>query len=192
MEKKYRPCTCLYCGETLDRNTEEWTVCSGRYAHKECYEKEQKRKAQEQQKQTEEKLAKALAIEEEKNTRAKIHAMVKDSCGPVYSFMKVNRQIKQYLEEGKTMSGILGTVKYYYKIKKGDIAATNGGIAFVEWEYQHASEYYSKKKRLQKQIEETDDNLIEKYIQKQKEKPPMCPARYKTQKPKRITYFQLD
>ena len=53
-----------------------------------------------------------------------------------------NKQIKDFLAEGYTASGILKTLIYGYEIKHNDISKAMGGIGIVPYVYKQALDYY--------------------------------------------------
>ena len=174
----YRPCKCVYCGETLDRNTEEWEQApSNRYAHKTCYDKKQK-ELQEQK--------------TEREYRAKIHEKIKEVCGIQYVKTKTEKQIKKYLEEGMTAVGIFKALEYWYDIKKSDPAEAKGGIGIVPYIYHDSNLYWEKQNAIKAQNTNTNDDLIEDYLTIQDSLPRQCNHKERIVKPKRKTFFMLD
>lgn len=56
---------------------------------------------------------------------------------------RIRKQIKEYVEDYHfTYSGILNTLKYWYEIKKNDIAKSNGALGIVPYVYQQAYDYF--------------------------------------------------
>lgn len=119
---------CLYCKKDFDANQEEYVKPrANRYAHKECAKKEELRQ----------------------KTLEQIHEKMQHILGVNYSSQKINKQIKKFLEEGKTEVGILQTLEYWYDIKKNTPEKANGGIAIVDWVYGEAMNYFYNKRQYQ-------------------------------------------
>lgn len=110
---------CKYCKESFDTEQEEYKKESNRYAHLKCWEEQQKK------------------VE----YTEKIHKKMRDLLGEGYSRNKVDRQIKEYLDEGKTASGIFHTLEYWYDVKKADPSKAYGGIGIVPHIYLEARTY---------------------------------------------------
>lgn len=174
---RYRPCKCVYCGEPLDRNTEEWEqIPSGRYAHKTCYDKKQ---TELQEQQTERKY------------KAKIHEKIKDVCGIQYIRAKVESQLKECLGKGMTAEDVFKALEYWYDVKKGDPAGAKGGIGIAQYIYPEAKAYWEKQAAMKVQNADADDNLIKDYLAVQNSLPRQCNHREHIVKPKRKTLFML-
>lgn len=121
-------CKCVYCQMEFDRDKLPYVqVNARRYAHKECAEKFQVNKTQNELDYD------ALADYIEK------------LFGVGYVSARVAKQIKDCREiYGYTYSGMLGTLIYWYEIRKAPIDKANGGIGIVPYIYDQAKEYYSK------------------------------------------------
>lgn len=135
---KARLVKCKYCGEMLDRDTEEYVQISNRYAHKKCHEEfqaAQQAKAQE---------VKTKRIEQ-KNDITPILDFIWELCNKKnVDFGKVQLQINRYLTENMTASGILKTLNYYYIIKGNKNNIEEMGIGIVPYYYNEAKVYYAK------------------------------------------------
>lgn len=174
----YKKCKCVYCGEPLDRNTEEWKPApAGRYAHKKCFDDRQAR-LQEQQ--------------EEREYRSKIHEKVKEVCGIEYVKSRTEKQIKEYLSEGKTAKGIYKTLEYWYDIKHSDPSEAHGGIGIVPYVYGQAQKYWQDQTEKKQINAEIHDESVQIYLDIQKASPRQCNYKGKITKPKRRTIFKLD
>lgn len=96
-----------------------------RYAHKECYEKNQKNS--EKQELDKQKLLEYLEI--------KFHNISNNT--------KIKAQLKDYINNKNfTYSGIYKTLYYFYDIKKNPIDKANNGIGIVPYIYKEAHDYY--------------------------------------------------
>lgn len=134
------PVKCLYCGQEFYRSEVEWVKPrANRYAHKECAKKE----------------------ETKQGVVLQIHAKMKNILGTNYNKMKIDKQIKSLLKEGKTEIGILRTLEYWYDIKESSAAQANGGIGIVSYVYGEAMNYYDRQKKYKEMRENID---IDSYI----------------------------
>ena len=118
--------TCIYCKGKFDREKVPFQkVSERRYAHLTCYTDAQNNKTKEEKDKE--------ALEQYINEEMKL-----DVNNP-----KIRSQIKRFLEEYHyTYSGILNTLKYWYDVKKSDLAQANGGIGIVPYKYKEAYEYF--------------------------------------------------
>lgn len=156
---------CLYCNKEFDANSEEYVKPrANRYAHKECAEKEELRQGIVNQ----------------------IHEKMQKLLGATYNSQKINREIKRFCNEGKTESGILRTLEYWYDIQGHTPEKANGGIAIVEWVYGDAMTYYKRMNDYKKMQEatSTQDYITDTKTLIFKPKP--------IQKPKGVKLFNLE
>lgn len=175
---KYKLCKCVYCGESLDRNTEEWeTTPNHRYAHKKCFDQKMQEKKEKQ---------------EIAQYKIKIHEKVQEVCGVSYVKTRTEKQIKQYLLEGKTAEGIYKTLEYWYDIKHGDPAEAHGGIGIVPYIYEEAIQYWNKQEHMKQTGMSIPQEQINQYVNSYNGLPRKCPPRAKVTKPLRTIYFILD
>lgn len=118
--------TCVYCGERFNRDKEPTTQISARrYAHKECAEKHEASKSQ-----------------EEKDLEA-LEKYIMQLFDEPYVNARVRKQLKEYKEQYHfTYSGILKTLIYFYEIKGNSIEKANGGIGIIPFVYNDALKYY--------------------------------------------------
>lgn len=121
-----RKCKCYYCGEVFDRDKEPYEqVTAARYAHKRCAEKH------------------AQTLSKNEQDYNALIQYVEKLFGIGYVSVKVIRQIKEYREQyGYTYNGMLGTLVYWFEIKKGSIEKANGGIGIIPWQYEEAKNYF--------------------------------------------------
>lgn len=118
--------TCVYCGERFNRDKEPTTqVSARRYAHKECAEKHEASKSQ-----------------EEKDLEA-LEKYIMQLFDEPYVNARVRKQLKEYKEQYHfTYSGILKTLIYWYEIKGNSTEKANGGIGIIPYVYNDALKYY--------------------------------------------------
>ena len=117
---------CCYCSQTFDRDKVKDCVPVGRrYAHKDCYEKKQSEKTQ-----------------EEKDLEA-LEGCIKKLFSTDFINPRIRKQIKDYVEQYKyTYTGITKTLMYFFEVKKNPIEKANGGIGIVPYVYKDAHNYY--------------------------------------------------
>lgn len=135
---------CPICGETFDANATEFVMIGRRYAHKECFEKKEAAKTQEEKdKEALEKYILKLFNE------TRISA-------------KVRRQMNKYRDEdGYSYSGMLKALVYFYEIKENPIDKANGGIGIIPYVYKDAYNYYY---ALWLANQKNEHKLIEQYV----------------------------
>ena len=123
-----RKCKCVYCKAEFDRDKLPYVqVANLRYAHKECAERNQVQKSQQE-----------VEYDNLVNYIEKLF-------GIGYVSAKVAKQIKDYRElYNYTYSGMLGTLVYWYDVKQAPLDKANGGIGIVPYIYEQAKEYYAK------------------------------------------------
>lgn len=83
--------------------------------------------------------------------------------------VKVYQQMSSYYERGISYADMLLALKYFYEIKKGDIAKSQGGIGIVPYIIEEAKEFATLEKIEQdKLIQKFEENALEqketKYI----------------------------
>lgn len=147
---------CYYCGERFDANQVPFVqVNSRRYAHKECAEKAQNEKSQEE---------KDLALLEE---------YIKNLFDISQLTPKIRKQISTYhTEKNYSYSGIYKTLKYWFEVKGNSIDKANGGIGIVPYTYDQAFRYW---RALWEAQQQNEDIKVEEFVSKTKEihiKPP--------------------
>lgn len=119
---------CVFCGLTFDRDKEPYSeVGARRYAHKACFERNESNKTQ-----TEKDYADLVNYIQQLFNIPDITA-------------KIAKEIKDMREKYKyTYSGILGTLVFWFEVKKAPLEKANGGIGIVPYVYDQAKEYYQK------------------------------------------------
>lgn len=100
-----------------------------RYWHKECYDKKQ----------------------EYDNYYNMIHDYCKKKYKNKYYKSRIDTQIKELLDDGKTISGIYRTLVYWYDVKGGEVEKSYGSIRIVNYIYDEAMDYYKNKLLLEQQ-----------------------------------------
>lgn len=127
---------CLYCKKLINKTDKD--VIKFRvncFAHISCKQKEDERK---------------------KTPEEELYLYIIDLFNVDAVPLKVKRQISQYVKEyNYTYSGILGTLKYCYEIKKNSLEKANGGIGIVPYLYQEARSYYARLYELQNKNKDT-------------------------------------
>ena len=120
------PVICYYCGQRFDRDKEPTVqVSARRYAHKECAEKHQVEKSQDE-KDLEELEQYIMKLFDEPFVNARI-----------------KKQIKDYKTQyNYTYSGMLKSLIWFYEIKGNSTEKSNGGIGIIPFIYQDALNYY--------------------------------------------------
>lgn len=119
---------CPKCGETFDRDIIQAVRINGRrYGHAKCYPDNNNF---------------VPLVEKKVSEEQKIKNYAKSILKEQYVAARVNKQIKDFLAEGYTASGILKTLIYWYEIKHNDISKAMGGIGIVPYVYKQALDYY--------------------------------------------------
>ena len=119
---------CPKCGETFDRDIIQAVRINGRrYGHAKCYPDNNNF---------------VPLVEKKISEEQKIKNYAKSILKAQYVAARVNKQIKDFLAEGYTASGILKTLIYWYEIKHNDISKAMGGIGIVPYVYKQALDYY--------------------------------------------------
>ena len=162
------PVTCYYCGVKFDRDKEPTVqVSARRYAHKECAEKYNEQKS-----------------EEEKDLESLEQYIMKLFDEPFVN-ARVKKQIKDYQKQyGYTYSGMLKALIWFFEVKGNSTEKANGGIGIIPYVYKDAYNYYYNLYLAQIVNQEKD---IEQYQTKVREiviQSPKAP-------PKRIRLFDL-
>jgi hypothetical protein len=123
-----RKCKCLYCGLEFDRDKLPYVqVTNTRYAHKECHAKVEANKTQ-----------------DEKDYSA-LTDYIEKLFGIGYVSAKIAKQIRDYrVAYNYTYSGMLGTLIYWFEVKKAPIDKANNGVGIIPYVYDQAKEYYMK------------------------------------------------
>lgn len=162
---KSRPVKCPMCGESFYREDEPgYQMVSNRYYHKKCFQEKQ---------------------ENEKYKRY-IHDYCKKLFGTGYSKRRIDTQIKELVDEGKSISGIYRTLVWHYEHNHGDISKANCGIRIVGYVYGQAATYYKK----QYEIEHNQAAYLSNQQEVPEETYYISPTPIK--RPTRVKLFELD
>ena len=117
---------------------------------------------------------------------------MKELLGDEYVKTKVDKQIKEYKQEGKTSENILKALEYWYDIKKNSIEQANGGIGIVGYIYKEALDYFNNKERIQKQTDGISPEVIDNIVAQQSRESGISIKRENLKKPRKKLYFRLN
>ena len=129
MKKVAHPVICSICGKRFDRDVEQ-AVKTGarRYAHYKC--------------KPDGELVPLAEKPEQNPDLAKLKEYISKKYGDKARWPLINKQIKDYLAKGYSLSGLLKSLIWFYDIKGNSIEKSNGGIGICEFAYQDAYNYY--------------------------------------------------
>lgn len=114
---------CKVCGITFDRDKEEAVPVGGRrYAHAHCVENYER--------------------PQEEIDLENLHAYLKELFKDNYDYLPLNKQIEAYVKQGYKVSGILGSLIYFYDIQGNSVAQSKNRIGIVPYVYLDAKRYY--------------------------------------------------
>lgn len=171
-QKALRSVKCYYCNKEVDRTLGFGyrQLPNKRWAHDNCAESHAKKE----------------------NPDNKIHKKMKELLGDGYVKTKIDKQIKEYKQEGKTSENILKALEYWYDIKKNSVEQANGGIGIVGYIYKDALEYFNNKERIQKQTNEISPEIIDNIVAQQNRESGVSIKKENLKKPRKKLYFRLD
>ena len=159
---------CLFCGEQFYREEVEFVQVKNRYAHKECFDK-----------------AEASKSQEEKDLK-ELEEYIMKMFNETFVNARIRQQIKRMREQyNYSYSGILKSLIYFFEIRRNPIEKANGGIGIVPYVYEDARKYYYDLYMAQKRNE---DKKVGELVSKGREikiKPPI-------RKPREIKLFDLE
>ena len=117
---------CSVCGVRFDRDKIQ-AVKSGarRYAHQACFPQ-----------------GEIVPLPQKDEDLVKLENYIQQLLGEEYNKARVNKQIKDFVAEGYTLSGILKSLIYFYEVKGNSRDKANGGIGIVPYVYKDAYHYY--------------------------------------------------
>lgn len=129
---------CLLCGEQFDANVEPYVKPrANRYAHKKCYEEIMKPRID-----LEQYICQLFDY---------------DSLPSI-----VQKQIDDYVRYNHyTYQGIINALKYFYEVKHGDIAKSNGRIGIVPYVYEEAIQYNLSLMETHEKLQETKQLVLD-------------------------------
>ncbi|MBO7212711.1 MAG: hypothetical protein J6V44_17140 [Methanobrevibacter sp.] len=142
--------TCVYCKNRFDRDKQPFvTVSTRRYAHQACSMTDDQKKAK------------------EVKDKEELDEYIKQLFKTTYVDARIQKQIKQYVEEYNfTYSGIKKALIYFFEIKGNSINKNNGGIGIVPYVYQNAYNYYL---ALWQAQQKNSDKVLQDYVPNIKE-----------------------
>lgn len=137
---------CVYCGQKFDANIEPYVKVKNRYAHKKCADDR---------------------IPKEEKDKARLEEYLKQLYGEELLDQKLILQAEKYHNDyGYTYSGMIGTLKFFYEIKKNPIDKDRNTLGIIPWVYRDAQLYYSE---LKTALLLNKDKNINDYIPKEKD-----------------------
>ena len=117
---------CSVCGARFDRDKVQAVKYSARrYAHQTCFPQ-----------------GEIVPLPQKDENLVKLEDYVQKLLGDDYNKARVNKQIKDYVAEGYSLSGILKSLIYFYEVKGNSKDKANGGIGIVPYVYKDAYNYY--------------------------------------------------
>lgn len=120
---------CAKCGIAFDTNTTQAVKISARrYGHASCF--------------PDNKDLVPLENNVENLDLIKLKEYITSKYGDKARWPLINKQIKDYLAKGYSLSGILKSLIWFYDIKGNNIDNSNGGIGIVDFCYQDSFNYY--------------------------------------------------
>lgn len=121
---------CSICGEKFDRDLVQ-AVRTGarRYAHATCDPSNKD-------------LVPLVKKPGQDPDMVKLREYITNKYGDKARWPLINKQIKDYVAKGYSVSGILKSLVYFYDVKGNSIDGSNGGIGIVDYTYQDAYNYY--------------------------------------------------
>ena len=96
-----------------------------------------------------------------------------------FNFVKVRRQWESFLKNKMTAKGMYFALKYFYEIKKNDVAKSENGIGIIPHIYEDSRDYWTERERrdrgivaaIEQQIKEAQSqNIINVRVKKVKRK----------------------
>ena len=102
----------------------------------------------------------------------------------------VERQIAEYLDEGKTLSGIYNSMLYWFDVRQEDPSKAKGGIGIVSYVYAEAQKHYRDKARNERKYTGIDDK-VDEMIEFRDVPRRICNTSEPTTKPRGTSYFDL-
>lgn len=130
-----------------------------RYYHLQCYE--------ERIKQDEEKERKKKQKEKENEDRKKIFDYMNANTTRQINYPVVNQQLKKLLKNGRTYSGILGTLKF---LEETNTNFDPYSLAWVDENYEAAKSFFNNRKKIRQQIIKKSKTTRECVVVKKQEK----------------------
>lgn len=123
---------CKICGNKFYREEEDFVQVGRYYCHKKCYN------------------------ESDEQILEEIHKYCKEKYGNLYSKQRINKQIKELQEEGKTLNGINGALRYWYDIRGGDVSKSCGSIRIVSYIYGEYLDWVIQRNKIKEKEEQLE------------------------------------
>ena len=117
---------------------------------------------------------------------------MKDLCGEEYSAARINKQIKQFEEDGLNVKGIYKSLIYWYDVKKNNPSQANGGIGIVPYIYNDVRKYYQAEKERKTRYAGLDDTIQEEIKERDSYQARPCVRPKEIRPPKRLNFFHLE
>ena len=124
---------CPICNQKFDRDVEPYVkVSARRYAHANCVQDENKE------------VIKPVVTEEvqDKIEKQKLNNLIDEIFLKKCNWPTIQIEIKKFIKDGYTYSGIRKALYYWYVIKGNSSALANGHLGIVPHIYDEASAYY--------------------------------------------------
>lgn len=142
---------CLICGQSFDRDKEDYMKMGRRYAHRHCFD--------------------TLPVAEQEQYLApdRLYQYIKKlfnfSAVPTAVFFAAEQSVKS---KGMTYDGLYNAFKYAYEVLKKQKPMNNNVFGIIPYVYEEAQKYYSQKDTTRKEniakVEELRNNLDEEKI----------------------------
>ena len=116
---------CPICGQYFSRSEAPFIHLKNRYYHQSCYDARENEKS------------------EEEREKEKLVEYIKKLFGIPTLTVKINKQLKDYIEvKNYSYEGIRKTLIYWFELKGNSIEKANGGIGIVPYCYEQALAYW--------------------------------------------------
>jgi hypothetical protein len=113
---------CKYCGEPVDKKSDDCIKVTNRYAHKHCYDQ----------------------APPEEHAEEDFYNYCSHLFGRSYDHVRTRRMAEKFLKENTnwTFQGMLKSLQWFYDIKKHSTDGANGSIGILPFIYEQAKQYY--------------------------------------------------
>lgn len=117
---------CRVCKQQIDKSKNDWIMPSKNYYyHRKCYEEwKQSNHANDEE------------------YRGLIYSYLAHDLKVEYKYWMCEQQMNKMIKEGRTLKGILFSLKYFYGIRHGDWLKGHGGLGIVPFIYDEAAQYW--------------------------------------------------
>ena len=138
------PVICSICGQKFDRDlVQAVQTGSRRYAHLKCDPQNTN-------------LVPLVEKPEQDPEMTKLKDYINQKYGDKARWVLIQKQIKEFVKKGYSISGILKSLVWFYDVKGNSVDGSNGGIGIVDYAYQDAYNYYYNLFLIQSQNENKD------------------------------------